>query len=200
MIQVCDCPKVISNDSMEFDDPIFQKYLMIPHCSKIQRQFQMEVWTLILRKSMVISPSSMVFPYISCLCYQRDFGRPCCVYILIQWFPQNSTICMWALPRIPRTYHIVDLSGPSTYAAYVTPWLSPPPPVVWASAAGQRSVPILHQQQAPPSKEVELSTMGLKLRMGLALSGLALSSMFGVNMLSGIKVGPAKTFGVKSIT
>jgi len=29
--------------------------------------------------------------------------------------------------------------------------------------------------------------MGLKLRMGLALSGLALSSMFGVNMLSGIK-------------
>ena len=31
--------------------------------------------------------------------------------------------------------------------------------------------------------------MGLKLRMGLALSGLALSSMFGVNMLSGIKVG-----------
>merc|ERR1712212_1152228 len=30
-------------------------------------------------------------------------------------------------------------------------------------------------------------TMGLKLRLGLALSGLALSSMFGVNMLSGIK-------------
>jgi len=29
--------------------------------------------------------------------------------------------------------------------------------------------------------------MGLKLRLGLALSGLALSSMFGVNMLSGIK-------------
>jgi len=29
--------------------------------------------------------------------------------------------------------------------------------------------------------------MGLKLRMGLALSGLALSSMFGVNLLSGIK-------------
>merc|ERR1712112_764833 len=48
-------------------------------------------------------------------------------------------------------------------------------------------VPILQQQQAPPSKEVKLSTMGLKLRMGLALSGLALSSMFGVNMLSGIK-------------
>merc|ERR1712156_999697 len=47
-------------------------------------------------------------------------------------------------------------------------------------------VPILHQQ-AEPSKEVKLSTMGLKLRMGLALSGLALSSMFGVNMLSGIK-------------
>ena len=42
--------------------------------------------------------------------------------------------------------------------------------------------------------------MGLKLRMGLALSGLALSSMFGVNMLSGIKVGQAKTFCVKSIT
>ena len=84
MIQVYDGPKVISNDSMEFDDSIFQKYLMIPHCSKIQRQFQMEVLTLILRKSMVISPSSMVFPYISCLCYQRDFGRPCCVYILIQ--------------------------------------------------------------------------------------------------------------------
>ena len=98
---------------------------------------------------------------------------------------------MCALPRIPRTYHIVDLSGPSTYAACVTTWLSPPPPVVRASAAGQRSVPILQQQQAPPSKEVELSTMGLKLRMGLALSGLALSSMFGVNMLSGIKVDQA---------
>ena len=84
----------------------------------------------------------------------------------------------------------MDLSGPSTYAACVTPWLSPSP-VVRASAAGQRSVPILHQQQAPPSKEVKLSTMGLKLRMGLALSGLALSSMFGVNMLSGIKVGQA---------
>ena len=94
----------------------------------------------------------------------------------------------------------MDLSGPSTYAACVTTWLSPPPPVVRASAAGQRSVPILQQQQAPPSKEVKLSTMGLKLRMGLALSGLALSSMFGVNMLSGIKVGQAKTFCVKSIT
>ena len=34
--------------------------------------------------------------------------------------------------------------------------------------------------------------MGLKLRMGLALSGLALSSMFGVNMLSGIKVCQGK--------
>ena len=100
---------------------------------------------------------------------------------------------------MPRTYHIVDLSGPSTYAACVTPWLSPPPPVVRASAAGQRSVPILHQQ-AEPSRKHKLSTMGLKLRMGLALSGLALSSMFGVNMLSGIKVGPAKTFCVKSIT
>jgi hypothetical protein len=31
--------------------------------------------------------------------------------------------------------------------------------------------------------------MGLKVRLGLALSGLFLSSMFGVNMLSGIKVG-----------
>ena len=31
MIQVYDGPKVISNDSMEFDDSIFQKYLMIPH-------------------------------------------------------------------------------------------------------------------------------------------------------------------------
>ena len=30
-------------------------------------------------------------------------------------------------------------------------------------------------------------TMGLKLRLGLALSGLALSSMFGVNMLAGVK-------------
>jgi hypothetical protein len=30
--------------------------------------------------------------------------------------------------------------------------------------------------------------MGLKVRLGLALSGLFLSSMFGVNMLSGIKV------------
>ena len=29
--------------------------------------------------------------------------------------------------------------------------------------------------------------MGLKLRLGLALSGLALSSMFGVNLLSGVK-------------
>lgn len=29
--------------------------------------------------------------------------------------------------------------------------------------------------------------MGLKIRMGMALSGLALSSMFGVNLLSGIK-------------
>ena len=32
--------------------------------------------------------------------------------------------------------------------------------------------------------------MGLKLRMGLAVTGLALSSMFGVNMLAGVKVGP----------
>ena len=31
--------------------------------------------------------------------------------------------------------------------------------------------------------------MGLKLRMGLAVTGLALSSMFGVNMLAGVKVG-----------
>jgi hypothetical protein len=30
--------------------------------------------------------------------------------------------------------------------------------------------------------------MGLKFRLGLAMSGLMLSSMFGVNMLSGIKV------------
>ena len=29
--------------------------------------------------------------------------------------------------------------------------------------------------------------MGLKLRMGLAVTGLALSSMFGVNMLAGVK-------------
>lgn len=34
---------------------------------------------------------------------------------------------------------------------------------------------------------VRSEEMGLKLRLGLALSGLALSSMFGVNMLSGIK-------------
>jgi hypothetical protein len=30
--------------------------------------------------------------------------------------------------------------------------------------------------------------MGLKVRLGLAVSGLFLSSMFGVNMLAGIKV------------
>ena len=30
--------------------------------------------------------------------------------------------------------------------------------------------------------------MGLKLRMGLAVTGLALSSMCGVNMLAGVKV------------
>ena len=38
--------------------------------------------------------------------------------------------------------------------------------------------------------------MGLKLRMGLALSGLALSSMFGVNMLSGIKV---KSYSLRTV-
>ena len=30
--------------------------------------------------------------------------------------------------------------------------------------------------------------MGLKVRLGLAAAGLALSSMFGVNMLAGVKV------------
>merc|ERR1712037_269891 len=50
-------------------------------------------------------------------------------------------------------------------------------------------VTILQQQlgHLPKPKPISPSTMGLKLRMGLALSGLALSSMFGVNMLSGIK-------------
>merc|ERR1712037_1034064 len=48
---------------------------------------------------------------------------------------------------------------------------------------------ILQQQLGHLVKPKPISppTMGLKLRMGLALSGLALSSMFGVNMLSGIK-------------
>merc|ERR1712130_1075955 len=49
---------------------------------------------------------------------------------------------------------------------------------------------ILQKQQlgrAYLPKPISPPTMGLKLRMGLALSGLALSSMFGVNMLSGIK-------------
>ena len=46
MIQVCDGPKVISNDRMEFDDP------------KVKGK--MEVWTLINQKSTVIPPSLMV--------------------------------------------------------------------------------------------------------------------------------------------
>merc|ERR1712198_76138 len=48
-----------------------------------------------------------------------------------------------------------------------------------AAAAGLPTQPKTYLSSRP--------TMGLKLRMGLALSGLALSSMFGVNMLSGIK-------------
>merc|ERR1712210_221328 len=56
------------------------------------------------------------------------------------------------------------------------------------SAAGQQS-PFSSSSKAHLLKPKPISppTMGLKLRMGLALSGLALSSMFGVNMLSGIK-------------
>ena len=39
--------------------------------------------------------------------------------------------------------------------------------------------------------------MGLKLRMGLAVTGLALSSMFGVNMLAGVKVSHWDSYLVK---
>ena len=46
MIQVCDGPKVISIDRMEFDDP------------KVKGK--VEVWTLINQKSTVIPPSPMV--------------------------------------------------------------------------------------------------------------------------------------------
>ena len=53
MIQVFD-PKVISNESMKFDDP----KVIVLRSSMIHRKIQLEVWTFI--KSTVIPPSTMV--------------------------------------------------------------------------------------------------------------------------------------------
>ena len=53
MIQVFD-PKVISNESMKFDDP----KVIVLRSSMIHRKIQLEVWTFI--KSTVILLSSMV--------------------------------------------------------------------------------------------------------------------------------------------
>ena len=41
--------------------------LMIPRYSKIQREFQLEVWTLIIQKSTMIPPSSMVLFTVECV-------------------------------------------------------------------------------------------------------------------------------------
>ena len=46
--QVSDSLKVILNESMDLNDP---EDSMIPRYSIIQREFQLEVWTLIIQKS-----------------------------------------------------------------------------------------------------------------------------------------------------
>lgn len=104
------------------------------------------------------------------------------------WFPErlpHVRLChVWATPS--------HLAASATYVACVTPCLLafPTPSCVSCRPA----VTILQQQLGHLLKPKPISppTMGLKLRMGLALSGLALSSMFGVNMLSGIKVCQGK--------
>ena len=50
--QVSDSLKVILNESMDLNDP---EDLMIPRYSIIQREFQLEVWTLIIQKSGLVT-------------------------------------------------------------------------------------------------------------------------------------------------
>ena len=54
--QVSDSLKVILNESLDLNDP---EGSMIPRYSIIQREFQLEVWTLIIQRSgLVIGPES----------------------------------------------------------------------------------------------------------------------------------------------
>ena len=39
---------------------MIQEYLIIPKCSKIERYFQMEVWTLIIRKSTLYGDTTIL--------------------------------------------------------------------------------------------------------------------------------------------
>ena len=55
--QVSDSLKVILNESMDLNDP---EDSMIPRYSIIQWEFQLEVWTLIIQKSLVM----VLFQYI----------------------------------------------------------------------------------------------------------------------------------------
>ena len=50
--QVSDSLKVILNESMDLNDP---EDSMIPRYSIIQREFQLEVWTLIIQKSGLVT-------------------------------------------------------------------------------------------------------------------------------------------------
>ena len=57
IIRYADSINVFSNEYVDFDDP---KEVDDPRYLMIQREFQFEVWTLIIQKSTVIPPSSMV--------------------------------------------------------------------------------------------------------------------------------------------
>ena len=56
--QVSDGPKVISKESVDFI--VIQGILMITKSSMIQREFQLEVWALIIQSSTVIPPSLII--------------------------------------------------------------------------------------------------------------------------------------------